>query len=88
MADEQRRDQEEQAGSSASGDLEHCSENLAESSSAVAERIAFAPMRPEQDNIAAPDLPGGIAWIGEAPQSMPALTAPARSSSTSSTSRS
>lgn len=32
-------------------------------------------MRPERDNIAAPDLPGKIAWIGEAPQSMPALTA-------------
>ncbi len=32
-------------------------------------------MRPEQDNIAAPDLPGEIAWIGDAPQSMPALTA-------------
>jgi len=32
-------------------------------------------MRPERDNIAAPDLPGGIAWIGEQPQSMPALTA-------------
>lgn len=32
-------------------------------------------MRPEQENIAAPDLPDGIAWVGEAPQSMPALTA-------------
>ncbi len=32
-------------------------------------------MRPERDNIAAPDLPEGIAWVGEAPQSMPALTA-------------
>ncbi|HEX3323546.1 MAG TPA: hypothetical protein VHR65_00195 [Solirubrobacterales bacterium] len=32
-------------------------------------------MRPERDNIAAPDLPGDIAWIGDAPQSMPALTA-------------
>lgn len=32
-------------------------------------------MRPERDNIAAPDLPGGIAWIGEAPQSMPVATA-------------
>jgi hypothetical protein len=32
-------------------------------------------MRPERDNIAAPDLPGEIAWIGEQPQSMPALTA-------------
>jgi hypothetical protein len=32
-------------------------------------------MRPERDNIAAPDLPEGIAWIGEEPQSMPALTA-------------
>jgi hypothetical protein len=32
-------------------------------------------MRPERDNIAAPDLPAEIAWIGEAPQSMPAITA-------------
>ncbi|MDX6601455.1 MAG: hypothetical protein QOF13_657 [Solirubrobacterales bacterium] len=32
-------------------------------------------MRPERDNIAAPDLPSDIAWIGEAPQSMPAITA-------------
>ncbi len=32
-------------------------------------------MRPERDTIAAPDLPGEIAWVGEAPQSMPALTA-------------
>jgi hypothetical protein len=32
-------------------------------------------MRPERDNIAAPDLPGEIAWVGEQPQSMPALTA-------------
>lgn len=32
-------------------------------------------MRPQRDNIAAPDLPAGIAWIGAAPESMPALTA-------------
>jgi hypothetical protein len=32
-------------------------------------------VRPERDNIAAPDLPEEIAWIGEAPASMPALTA-------------
>lgn len=32
-------------------------------------------MRPEQENIAAPDLPRGLAWIGAAPQSMPSLTA-------------
>jgi hypothetical protein len=32
-------------------------------------------MRPEKDTIAAPDLPTGITWIGEAPQSMPAATA-------------
>jgi hypothetical protein len=32
-------------------------------------------MRPERDTIAAPDLPEGIAWIGEPPQSMPNLTA-------------
>jgi hypothetical protein len=32
-------------------------------------------VRPERDNIAAPDLPKGIPWIGEEPASMPALTA-------------
>jgi hypothetical protein len=32
-------------------------------------------MRPERDNIAAPDLPEGIEWIGEAPRSMPLATA-------------
>jgi hypothetical protein len=32
-------------------------------------------MRPERDNIAAPDLPASLAWIGEEPRSMPALTA-------------
>jgi hypothetical protein len=32
-------------------------------------------MRPERDTIAAPDLPEGIVWIGEQPQSMPNLTA-------------
>jgi hypothetical protein len=32
-------------------------------------------MRPERDNIGAPDLPTGIAWVGEAPASMPTLTA-------------
>jgi hypothetical protein len=32
-------------------------------------------MRPERDNIAAPDLPEGIVWVGERPQSMPNLTA-------------
>jgi hypothetical protein len=32
-------------------------------------------MRPERDNIGAPDLPAGIEWVGEAPASMPALTA-------------
>ncbi len=32
-------------------------------------------MRPSQNTIAAPDLPDGIEWIGEAPQSMPAATA-------------
>jgi hypothetical protein len=32
-------------------------------------------MRPERDNIAAPDLPDEIAWIGKRPQSMPNLTA-------------
>lgn len=32
-------------------------------------------MRPERENIAAPDLPAEVAWIGRAPRSMPALTA-------------
>jgi hypothetical protein len=32
-------------------------------------------MRPERDNIAAPDLPEGIEWVGEAPRSMPVATA-------------
>jgi len=32
-------------------------------------------MRPDREDIAAPDLPQGIEWIGEEPQSMPALTA-------------
>ncbi len=32
-------------------------------------------MRPERDNIGAPDLPADIAWVGEKPVSMPALTA-------------
>ena len=30
---------------------------------------------PGRDNIAAPDLPAGIAWVGNEPESMPALTA-------------
>jgi hypothetical protein len=32
-------------------------------------------VRPERDNIAAPDLPEGIEWVGERPESMPALSA-------------
>jgi len=32
-------------------------------------------MRPERDNIAAPDLPDGIEWIGGTPRPMPHLTA-------------
>src|SRR5260221_2362018 len=32
-------------------------------------------MRPERENIAAPDLPEGSEWIGEAPRSMPLATA-------------
>jgi hypothetical protein len=32
-------------------------------------------MRPGRDNIAAPELPGNLTWIGEQPESMPALTA-------------
>jgi hypothetical protein len=32
-------------------------------------------MRPERDNIGAPDLPPNLIWIGETPGSMPALTA-------------
>jgi hypothetical protein len=32
-------------------------------------------MRPERDNIAAPDLPDTLSWVGTEPESMPALTA-------------
>jgi len=32
-------------------------------------------VRPERDNIAAPDLPKGLTWVGEEPRSMPNLTA-------------
>jgi len=32
-------------------------------------------MRPDKENIAAPDLPDGIEWVGEAPRSMPIATA-------------
>ncbi len=32
-------------------------------------------MLPGRDNIAAPDLPEGIAWVGTEPESMPSLTA-------------
>jgi hypothetical protein len=32
-------------------------------------------VRPGRDNIAAPDLPDGISWVGGEPESMPALTA-------------
>lgn len=32
-------------------------------------------MRPGKETIAAPDLPAGTEWVGEAPHSMPALTA-------------
>lgn len=32
-------------------------------------------MRPGRDNIAAPDLSDSLAWVGRAPESMPALTA-------------
>jgi hypothetical protein len=32
-------------------------------------------MHPQRENIAAPDLPDGIEWIGEAPRSMPMATA-------------
>jgi hypothetical protein len=33
------------------------------------------PVRPERENIAAPDLPEGIEWFGEPPRSMPVATA-------------
>jgi len=32
-------------------------------------------MRPQRDNIAAPDLPESLTWVGTEPESMPALTA-------------
>jgi hypothetical protein len=38
-------------------------------------RITSARVRPGRDNIAAPDLPEEISWVGGEPESMPALTA-------------
>jgi len=32
-------------------------------------------MRPQRENIAAPDLPASLTWVGTEPESMPALTA-------------
>jgi hypothetical protein len=32
-------------------------------------------VRPGRDNIAAPDLPQGLSWVGREPESMPSLTA-------------
>jgi len=32
-------------------------------------------MRPQRENIAAPDLPSSLTWVGTEPESMPALTA-------------
>src|SRR3954468_19585312 len=32
-------------------------------------------MRPQRNNIAAPDLPDSLPWVGTKPESMPALTA-------------
>jgi len=37
--------------------------------------VGCRAVRPERDNIAAPDLPEEIEWIGEAPRSMPVATA-------------
>ena len=72
MTAEQRSDQEEERDQR-QGDLEHRSEKLAQT--LKRKSITFGPMRPGQENIAAPDLPAEIAWVGDAPQSMPALTA-------------
>jgi hypothetical protein len=72
MSEEQRGDQQEKRGQRYQ-DLEHCSGNLSERPRVAANNVRA--MRPERDTIAAPDLPAGIAWSGEAPQSMPALTA-------------
>lgn len=38
-------------------------------------RFSSPQVRPERDNIAAPDLPEGIEWVGARAESMPALTA-------------
>ena len=46
-----------------------------EASARLQGRISFRALRPERDNIAAPDLPEGTQWIGEAPRSMPVATA-------------
>jgi hypothetical protein len=44
-------------------------------SSAGSPRSSSPPVRPQRDNIAAPDLPEGVEWVGEGAESMPALTA-------------
>jgi hypothetical protein len=44
-------------------------------SRSTADQDTFPVVRPGRDNIAAPDLPGGMTWIGNEPESMPALTA-------------
>jgi hypothetical protein len=46
-----------------------------EASAQLQGRISFRALRPERDNIAAPDFPEGTEWIGKAPRSMPVATA-------------
>jgi hypothetical protein len=41
----------------------------------TADQDTVRAVRPGRDNIAAPDLPSGMSWIGAEPESMPALTA-------------
>ena len=43
----------------------------------VEKRVAITSgaVRPGRDNIAAPDLPASLTWVGDAPESMPSLTA-------------
>src|SRR5689334_8898861 len=61
---EQQRADEQQQRNQRQRDLKHCSENLSESRP-TAQRITLRRMRPERDNIAAPDLPASLVWLGE-----------------------
>ena len=67
VAAEQQADSSPSSGSAGS--------RKAPSSVTAAQDNVRLSMRPGRDNIAAPDLPAGLAWVGAEPESMPALTA-------------